>query len=117
MGDEGATRWQGSYDLPQPPYQVTTKLAHSELSNWPVKNTDTQTHTHTHTQTRSVIVLVDFFSHTMVTLFLRTMVRTMVQLFVLVRSLVPVYRYDVPVLQSLGFLKCLQISFIKTQNL
>ena len=43
----------------------------------------------------------DFFSHTMVTFFLRTVVRTTVQMFVLVRSLVPVYRYDVPVLQSL----------------
>ena len=43
----------------------------------------------------------DFLPHTMVTFFLRTVVRTTVQMFVLVRSLVPVYRYDVPVLQSL----------------
>ena len=43
-----------------------------------------------------------FFPHTEVTFFLRTVVRTTVQMFVLVRSLVPVYRYDVPVLQSLA---------------
>ena len=55
MADLGATWWQGRHDLLRPSTKVSAKLAHRQLSNWPVKKTDT----HADTQTRSVIVLVD----------------------------------------------------------
>ena len=45
MADRGATWWQGSYDLPWPPTKVSTKLAHRQLSNWPVKMTHRQSNT------------------------------------------------------------------------
>ena len=51
LADRAATWRQGSYDLPQPSTKVSTKLAHRQLSNWPVKMTNRHTH--------SVIVLVD----------------------------------------------------------
>ena len=53
LGDQGATWWHGRLDIVRPSTKVSAKSTHRQLSNWPVKNTDT------HADTLQYVVLVD----------------------------------------------------------